>query len=176
MTRIYIHIRHIFLAVLVTLVLAAMVGCSPTPRYQRIPAGVPTAAVDLPKGLLRFEAPVTLKQTLWKNDSLFLTYSDGRKDYYGRVAAEDQVNLSIHQEWFPVYPVNPLEESSYGQAVTGAKAIRHLDRQHWTTLVQRIEKALMDGIQPGTGILINVRDEEMFLYRRHDGSPALTMV
>ncbi len=171
MIRVYLNGRKIFIAATIALLLSAAIGCSPTPKYQRIPAGAVPATVGPSPNRLRFDTPVTLKRTWWKGESLFLTYSDGRKDYYGRVSADDQVNLSIHQEWFPVYQVNPLEENAYGQAVTGAEALRYLDRHHWTALVQRIEKALMDRIQPGTGILINVRDEETFLYRRHDGSP-----
>ncbi|MDX2453929.1 phosphatidylserine/phosphatidylglycerophosphate/cardiolipin synthase family protein [Desulfosarcina sp.] len=171
MTRVSLHIRQIFLAVAIALVMTA-IGCSPTPRYQRIPAGVISTTIEPPPVGLRFETTVTLKGTLWKDDSLLLTYSDGRKDYYGRVSADDQVNLSIHQEWFPVYQVNPLEKNAYKQSVTGAETLRHLDRQHWTALVKRIENALVNPIKPGTGILINVRDEEIFVYRRLDGSLA----
>ena len=171
MTRISLHIRQIFLVVAIALVMTA-IGCSHTPRYQRIPAGVISTTIEPPPVGLRFETTVTLKGTLWKDDSLLLTYSDGRKDYYGRVSADDQVNLSIHQEWFPVYQVNPLEKNAYKQSVTGAETLRHLDRHHWTALVKRIENALVNPIKPGTGILINVRDEEIFVYRRLDGSLA----
>ncbi|BBO69204.1 hypothetical protein DSCA_31340 [Desulfosarcina alkanivorans] len=149
----------------------AAIGCSPTPKYQRIPAETVSSTVEPPPDrLLRFETPVTLNEALWKDGSLFLTYSDGRHDYFGRASADDQVNLSIHQEWFPVYQVNSLSADAHGQAVIGAEPVRHLPRKDWAAFIRGIEKSLTDRVQPGTGILVNVRDEETFLYRRHDGS------
>ncbi|MBC2744593.1 MAG: hypothetical protein HGJ93_16565, partial [Desulfosarcina sp.] len=172
MTIISSHSRKIFVAVIIALVLSA-IGCSTTPRYQRIPAeAIPESIEPPPDQLLRFETPVALTETFWKDDTLFLTYSHDRRDYFGRVSADDQVNLSIHQEWFPVYQINPLADNAYREAVTEAEPVRYLDRHHWETLIQRIEDALVDRIRPGTGILINIRDEELFFYRRRDGSPA----
>ena len=151
-----------------------LAGCSTTPEYRRIPHEAAAAAYDEPPAerLLRFEQPVDLEGAFWKNDSLFLTFSNGRENYYGRVSADDQVNLSIHQEWFPVYQFNPIGKQRFDDAIGHAEPVRHLDRHHWKALAERIENTLVGRIRPGTGILINIRDEELFVYRRHDGSPA----
>ena len=159
----------------VVLVLAVMLtGCSTTPEYRRIPHEASAAAYHEPptERLLRFEQPVSLEGTFWKNDSLFLTFSNGRENYYGRVSADDQVNLSIHQEWFPVHQINPLGKQRFDDAIGRAEPVRHLDRYHWGAFIERIEKTLVSRIRPGTGILVNIRDEELFFYRRHDGSTA----
>ena len=162
--------RQRFIAIIIALVLAA-IGCSPTPRYQRIPAeAVPATIEPPPGGQLRFETPVTLKGTYWKDDALLLTYSDGRNDYYGRVSADDQVNLSIHQEWFPVYQVNALNDQTYNESINGSERIQHLEVRHWNALKNAIADVLVNPIQPGEGILINSRDEELFVYRRPDGA------
>ena len=168
MTHASFQSRHRFIAMIIALVLAA-IGCSPTPRYQRIPAEAVQATIAPPGGRLRFETPVTLKGTFWKDDALFLTYGDGRNDYYGRVSAADQVNLSIHQEWFPVYQVNALNDETYNKSINGSERIQHLDVRHWDALKNAIAEALVTPILPGEGILINNRDEELFVYRRPDG-------
>jgi cardiolipin synthase len=172
MPRIFFHCRQVFISAIITLVLTA-IGCSPTPRYQRIPADLLPATIEPPANqLLRFDTPIGLKETYWKDDTLFLSLNDEQHDYFGRVSADDQVNLSIHQAWLPVYQVNPLQGSAYGEAITGAKPVRHLDRHDWAALTKRIETSLVDHIRPGTGILINIRDKEVFFYRRYDGSLA----
>lgn len=156
---------------LLLLLIATAVGCSPTPGYQRIPPeamqamGEPSA-----DGLLRFDSPVTLTQSAWKNGMLYIRFTDGRQRYWGRVSADDQVNLSIHQQWFPVYQVNRLTAEAYQEGIEGSQPIRHLDLVHWNALTSRIADAFVAPIPPGKGILINIRDQELFVYRRPDGS------
>jgi len=159
-------------AAILVLVLITL-GCSTTPGYQQIPEAAGPLHLEPPQeSLLRFATPVALKRTFRKDDTLFLSYSDGHSRYHGKVSADDRVNLSVHQNWFPVYQAKALNEKAYAAAAGDSRPVRHLGRQHWEALLDRIERGLTLGIQPGTGILVNVRDREIFVYQQMDGALA----
>ena len=104
-------------AALVVLVLITL-GCRTTPEYQRIPEAAGPLHLEPPQDrLLRFATPVTLQRTFWKDGTLFLSYSDGHSRYHGKVSAEDRFNLSIHQDWFPVYQVGFMSAKALDAAV-----------------------------------------------------------
>ena len=161
------------LRALIVLLVASVIGCSITPGYQRIPPEtMQTAGEPSADARLRFDTPVALTQAAWKNDLLYVRFTDGHQFYEARVSARDQINLSIHQEWFPVYQVQRLTDETYQAGIQGALPIRHLDKTHWDALASRIADAFVKPIPPGKGILINIRDQEHFIYRRPDGSLA----
>ena len=80
--------------------------------------------------------------------------------------------MSIHEEWFPVYQVNRGTAEAYQKGIEDVQLIQHLDKTHLDALEYRIADAFAAPIPPGKVILINIRDQENFIYRKPDSSLA----
>jgi|GEM_PF-336381 len=164
--RITPPVRPGFLLCLALVVLTS--GCSNTAKKGLPPESVlqdvggKTQAVVLSR-------PAQVLDARFTGGELYFSYREGDLVRYGRSNSEARENLSLHQDWIPVYQVHPVDADTFESDVIGAQSVTTVGREHWDRFLTILEQTLVPD-EPMQGALIQFRDSEFFYYRDPQGN------
>ena len=163
-----IHLTSFLFVALLSIVFA---GCSAKKQYQsRVPQEAQVSQEPAAEQLLRFDQPLTLKSSYWDGQNLYIQYQDaGNNFYYGYTNRASQLSLAIHTDWAPVYQVFPVDEKKYHEVAIAFQPLFTAGTEDWEGLSDIIVERLTPQT-PGQGILVNLRDQELFIYRDQDNN------
>ncbi|MEA3411284.1 MAG: phosphatidylserine/phosphatidylglycerophosphate/cardiolipin synthase family protein [Pseudomonadota bacterium] len=143
-------------------------GCSHTSK-QGLPPESVVQGVDGQQEAVVLTRPAKAVDAFLLGEDLFFSYLEGELVRYGHSNADARENLSLHQEWIPVYQVHPVDAGAFGSKATGAQSVTTVGSEHWEQFLTNLEETLVPD-EPRQGALIQVRDHEFFYYRDTQGN------
>ena len=152
------------------LLLAAVLiaGCAGTTPVEGIPPEEARVQVEAPVDeLVRYDEPLSLLAAVRTEGALLISYEVSGETHSARAAWDQEQNISVHSDWFPVYYLEPVEPDTMAAAAATAKPVAMYPAELW----QDFRRAVFDELtprEPFKGVLLNFRDVEYVWYRNDD--------
>ena len=153
------------------LLLAAVLfaGCASTAQVEGIPPEEARIQVEAPiDELVRFKQPLSLLAAIYTDDDLLISYETGGETYAARASREQEQNISVHTDWFPVYYLEAIEPDTIAAAAKTVEPVATYPVELWQDFRRAVFEELTPR-EPFNGVLLNYHDIEYVWYRNDDG-------
>jgi len=143
-------------------------GCAGTTPAEGVLPKEARVQVEAPVDeLVRYDEPLSLLAAVRTGDALLISYEVSGETHSAKATWDQEQNISVHSDWFPVYYLEPLEPDAMAEGAATAKPVAMYPAELW----QDFRRAVFDELtprEPFKGVLLNYRDVEYVWYRNDD--------
>jgi len=140
-------------------------GCAGTTPVEGVPPKEARVQVEAPiDELVRYDEPISLLTAVRGDGALLISYEANGETHSAKATWEQEQNISVHSDWFPVYYLEPIEPGALADATKTAEPVAMYPVELWQEFRREVFHELTPE-EPFNGVLLNYRDIEYVWYR-----------
>ena len=103
---------------------ALITGCAGTTPVEGVPPEEARVQVEAPVDeLVRYDEPLSLLAAVRTEGTLLISYEVSGETHSAKATWDQEQNISVHSDWFPVYYLEPVEPDAMAEAAATAKPV-----------------------------------------------------